>query len=110
MGTEPSPVRFAGAPYVRGISTYRQQLLMDGWSVARVAAGTVTTLAELNATTAEWHDADVPGTVASAMRRAGRLPALEQCEDFDTHDWWFRCRFPASAPGPGERSVLHFAG
>jgi beta-mannosidase len=110
MGTEASPVRFAGAPYVRAISTYRQQSLTDGWRVARVAAGTASTLAEMDATPAEWHDAVVPGTVASAMRRAGRLPALEQCEDFDTHDWWFRCRFPAHAPGAGERCVLHFAG
>ncbi|HEX5818010.1 MAG TPA: hypothetical protein VFY20_03985, partial [Gemmatimonadales bacterium] len=78
--------------------------------MARVQPGTITTPEELGAAQLEWMCAEVPGTVASALRNAGRLPALERCEDFDESDWWFRCRLSAPAPTPDERRVLRFDG
>ena len=110
MGAEPDAVRFAGAPYVRGISTHRRHPLGEGWSVAHVEPGEATTPDELVTVRPDWTPAEVPGTVASAMRRARRLASLEHCENFDALDWWFRVQFPAQAVSSGERCLLTFDG
>ena len=53
----------------------------------------------------EWLPAEVPGTAAGALRRAGRpLPG-----DLDETDWWFRTTFDA-APQPDEKVGLRFGG
>jgi beta-mannosidase len=60
-----------------------------------------------------WLPAAVPGTVAGALRAAeARAGAANPWSgaDLDGLDWWFRTRFTASPPMPGERLVLHLDG
>jgi beta-mannosidase len=45
-----------------------------------------------------WWPATVPGTAAGALADAGIADAAEV--EYDTQDWWFRCRFEA----PGRHS------
>jgi beta-mannosidase len=61
--------------------------LSEGWEVACTPPGRVTEIAEL--AELDWRAARVPGTAAAAVGPDGR--------DFDTEDWWFRCRFAAGA-------------
>ncbi|KQU47106.1 beta-mannosidase [Rhodococcus sp. Leaf278] len=58
--------------------------LLDGvrWRLARTDAGTVLDPVDLPADL-DWIDAEVPGTVASAL--GASLPAVNP----DDHDWWF---------------------
>ena len=44
-----------------------------------------------------WLPAEIPGTAAGALRRAGE-PERSTAE-LDGEDWWFRCRFPARRAG-----------
>ena len=63
--------------------------------------------AALERTRPAWRDADVPGTVASALRARGELD-LDHPEDFDATDWWYRAKFTADPAGA--RAVLCFDG
>lgn len=79
-------------------------LLDRGWECAESAAGTVAGPTALSGhSNLDWFAAEVPGTVASALRAAGR-PIRR--ESLDERDWWFRCRFP----GPGGPHRLRFGG
>lgn len=78
--------------------------LRTGWECAESAAGTVAGPAALwERSDLDWMPAEVPGTVASALRAAGRTVGRES---FDDSDWWFRCRFE----GPGGPHRLRFGG
>ncbi|MCU1492011.1 MAG: putative glycosidase [Acidimicrobiaceae bacterium] len=44
-----------------------------------------------------WIPAQVPGTVGSALRRAGYRGSLE---DLDESDWWYACELPELGEGP----------
>jgi beta-mannosidase len=52
----------------------------------------------------DWLKATVPGTAAGALRDAGLWRwGVDDEEQLDGRDWWFRCRFAASDPaGPWE--------
>ncbi|MBV9836659.1 MAG: hypothetical protein JO156_00970 [Solirubrobacterales bacterium] len=74
--------------------------LVDGWEVASSPPGQCQDSEGLGQLS--WLPATVPGTAAAAVGPDGR--------DFDTEDWWFRCRF-ASPPAPrGERVTLELDG
>ena len=45
--------------------------LAEGWQVCGTPPGLCREPASLNATSRDWVDATVPGTVADALRRAG---------------------------------------
>lgn len=65
-----------------------------GWECAGLAAGAAAGPHELAGRSPEWIPAEVPGTVAGALRAAGR-PVHE--DELDGLDWWFRCRFSTPA-------------
>src|SRR6187401_1142192 len=110
MGSEAHTTRFAGAPHISRISTHRRRPLVDGWRFARTPPGAATTPGELERHAPEWLEAQVPGTVASALRCAGRLTSLDRCEDFDASDWWYSARLPALDRQAEERTLLRFGG
>ena len=63
-----------------------------GWECAGLDPGSVETPADLAAAGPRWVPAPVPGTVASAMRAAGRRVSKEELNGLD---WWYRCSFDA---------------
>jgi beta-mannosidase len=69
-------------------------LLDRGWQLLGTAAGACATPQMLHADD-DWIDAPVPGTVAQALRDAGRWdgegPLAD--DDLDGRDWWYVCRF-----------------
>src|ERR1700748_1358212 len=69
-------------------------LLDRGWQLLGTVAGACATPQMLRADD-DWIDAPVPGTVAQALRDAGRWdgegPLAD--EDLDGRDWWYVCRF-----------------
>jgi beta-mannosidase len=78
--------------------------LDTGWECAETAAGAVAGPAALSGhSDVDWIPAQVPGTVASALRAAGRPVHRDRLDD---SDWWFRCRFE----GPGGPHRIQFAG
>lgn len=71
----------------------RPRELDAGWQCVTTAAGAFASPAELDAVSG-WIDAPVPGTVASALRAAGRLDENAQ-HAFAFSDHWYRVRFAA---------------
>jgi len=58
-----------------------------------------------------WVPAEVPGTVAGALRAAGIwTPDRARDLDLDTEDWWFRTAFDADEAHAGEEVDLMLAG
>ena len=83
--------------------TGRTAVALDaGWELTATAPGAVATPAEL-AGVRDWLPAPVPGTVAQALRDAGRW-TLEAPAPLHGQDFWYRTRLR----GEGERTlVLH---
>lgn len=82
----------------------RLRQLSDGWELAGTAPGAHPGPDGLD--TLEWVPARVPGTVAGALRRAGRA----QPDDLDDRDWWFRTAFAQEPVGEGEAVTLRLEG
>jgi beta-mannosidase len=61
--------------------------LTGGWELASSPPGRCETPADIAGL--DWRPARVPGTAAAAVGDDGR--------DFDSEDWWFRCRFSIPA-------------
>ena len=76
------------------------------WSVCAQAPGSVTDPSQFD--TCESLEAQVPGTVACALQRAGRWNH-EHPLDLDAHDWWYRTTF-AAPERTTEPCVLCFDG
>jgi beta-mannosidase len=57
----------------------------------------------------DWFAAEVPGTVASALRSCGRWNH-QTPPDIDAQDWWYRTSFAAAARAAGEPCALCFEG
>jgi beta-mannosidase len=72
----------------------RPRELNAGWQCVTTAAGAFASPAELDSVSG-WIDAPVPGTVASALRAAGRLDE-NATHTFAFSDHWYRVRFTAS--------------
>ena len=75
-----------------------------GWQLASSRPGTITTPEQLSAATLGWHEAVVPGTVASAMQRDSDTPG-----PYDRDDWWYRGTLSTS-PAAGSRHYLRLDG
>jgi beta-mannosidase len=84
----PSPLLLA-ADEARALAT--------GWSLAATPPNAAAEPRELDALGLRWIDAVVPGTVAQALAAAAAW-TLDAARDFDAEDWWYRCRFTATAP------------
>ena len=76
------------------------------WTCCAQAAGTS---AEPVAVEGDWFAAEVPGTVASALRARGQWNH-QNPPDIDTQDWWYRTTFAAAARNVDESCVLCFDG
>jgi beta-mannosidase len=79
----------------------------DGWELAGCPPDADRDPGELSQL--DWLPARVPGTVAGALRDAGRWHPGEE-RDLDAEDWWFRTRFRSSPAGPGEQVALALDG
>ena len=77
--------------------------LETGWQLARADAGSCAEPQDLARLPLEWHEAQVPGTVAGCLHRDLDAPG-----DYDAHDWWYRTGFPR--PANGTRHYLRFEG
>ncbi len=86
---------------------YELTPLSDGWQFAGTPPGACADPSGLPAL--QFSPAAVPGTVASALRTAGRWYAGDP-DDFDQHDWWFRTRFAAEPAAKSEEIVLALDG
>jgi beta-mannosidase len=81
--------------------------LGEGWEAAAAAPGSRTDPSQLDGL--DWIAASVPGTVAAALRDAGRWRVGES-SDLDAEDWWFRTQFEAPPAARGEEVVLRLDG
>lgn len=72
--------------------------LGEGWELSWTPPGEYPSADRLDELS--WRPATVPGTVA------GALGADAASQDLDAHDWWYRVRFTAAPPAPGEEIVL----
>ena len=101
----PSPEEMApGTTSARGrVRDHAVIPIADGWQAASAAPGDRTTPADLE--DLAWLPATVPGTVAGALRAAGR-----SAPDLDADDWWFRTTFDAAPVAAGEEVVVRFGG
>lgn len=91
---------------VRASSTEDRRAL-GPWEFARVNASAAETPAQLAALSPEWAAAQVPGTVAQALRARGQFSSPSRV-DLDDCDWWFRAAIPASPDAA--RRVLSLGG
>ncbi len=81
-------------------------VVLSDWFLAATEPGAVADPAGLTDAPMEWIPASVPGTVASALRTAGRWSVDDQ-RDFDAMDWWYRTDFRAVPTASG---VITFGG
>ena len=77
--------------------------LHDGWRLARSAPGALKDPGGLAALDTQWHDAIVPGTVATAIHEDIGVPG-----DYDADDWWYQLSF--AIPPQSSRHILRLEG
>lgn len=71
-------------------------LMGTGWQCCAQSPDSVTDPAQLDDVSADWLPAEIPGTVASALRAHGRW-SFDRPVDIDASDWWFRTSFSAGS-------------
>ncbi|MCB1207976.1 MAG: glycoside hydrolase family 2 protein [Verrucomicrobiales bacterium] len=79
------------------------------WSCCAVPPGMVSTPAGLEGLQTDWMPAAVPGTVASALRAAGKWD-YQHPVDLDAYDWWFRADFKSPLRSEASSCELCFDG
>jgi beta-mannosidase len=89
------------------VEGHEELLLAEGWEVAACPPDALLGVDGLDEL--DWIPARVPGTVASALRDAGRWRA-GQDSDLDAEDWWFRTRFESAPAAEGEQLLLELDG
>lgn len=77
------------------------------WRLAQVAAGSAADPSKLRVADDDWLPATAPGTVAAALRAAGKWNRRD-ATNLDDFDWWYRCHFRCDDPNSG--GLLKFAG
>jgi beta-mannosidase len=80
------------------------RIILDAWSCCAQPPGTIVDPDHLARTATDWLPATVPGTVASALRAAGKCD-FNQPIDLDGQDWWYRTTF--AAPDCEENGLCH---
>ncbi|MGH9142058.1 MAG: glycoside hydrolase family 2 protein, partial [Vicinamibacterales bacterium] len=83
------------------------QPLGGSWQLAALAPAPAATPIDLDDLNPSWIDCDGPLLVAAALRAAGQWD-VDRPRDFDSEDWWYRCRF--SSTNTGEPVWLRFEG
>ncbi|MDI1314058.1 glycoside hydrolase family 2 protein [Prosthecobacter sp.] len=78
----------------------------EPWTCCAQAPGAST---EPGVVQGDWFAAEVPGTVASALRARGQWNH-QNPPDVDAQDWWYRTSFAAAARTVDEACVLCFDG
>ncbi|MCU0634443.1 MAG: hypothetical protein MUE41_06185 [Gemmatimonadaceae bacterium] len=99
------------------VDRWQVQPVMTGWRCRAMPAtmmdGTVVEANDRAAAHAlqddDWLSAHAPGTVAGALREAGRWSA-EHEDDLDARDWLFETDIATTPAAPGERCMLEFDG
>jgi beta-mannosidase len=81
--------------------------IADGWELAACPPDAHSDPGEL--AQLDWLPAKVPGTVAGALRDAGRWRPGEG-RDLDAEDWWFRTRFRCTPVASDEQVALVLEG
>jgi beta-mannosidase len=82
-----------------GCTSYQRSALAAGWEI-----GTAPDPANL-----QWSPAQVPGTVAGALRAAGRWN-FDATPSLDAQEWCYRTKFAAPPAAEGERVILGLDG
>ena len=85
-----------------------EELALRDWELAAPPAP-LGDPARLAAAGPTWLPAEVPGTAAAALRRAGAPVDPADGAALDGRELWWRCRFPGEAGPPGSR-VLRLDG
>ena len=90
------------------VSSHRRTRLVADWKLCSTPVGTVGTPLQLRDVAADaWIEIAEAGTVAAALRAAGRWSIDAPARRFDADDWWFRARFDAAqAPSDVHRSLV----
>jgi beta-mannosidase len=83
-----------GRGRIRAVSGHVRTALVD-WQLRATAPGAIADPAALPAD--GWQPAQVPGTVASALRALGAWRLDGPARRFDADDWWWRTTIPADA-------------
>ncbi|HEY1908297.1 MAG TPA: hypothetical protein VGG91_19760, partial [Myxococcaceae bacterium] len=92
---------------VISLSWRERRPLPLGWTLLRTAPGAARDPEAVEAIGGNWMPAEVPGTVASALRSAGDLD-LDHPPDLDGQDAWYRFVCPEDLSGGPQ--VLELAG
>ena len=95
---------------LNSIAGHTRQRLAAGWEICSTPADSIAGPKELSQSSLQWLPAHAPSTVAACLRAAGSWSLDAPAQRFDAHDWWYRLRFTAPAPAPGEVLVLGFDG
>lgn len=83
--------------------------LSSGWRLMSTPPNALNCVDQLHQRPTDWIDATVPGTVAHALRAAGRW-SFDDPTDLDDRDWWFRATFDADDAGGDMQPELRFDG
>ena len=76
-------------------------MIRGEWACASTDPGAADDPSDLAAMDLAWVPAEVPGTVAAALRAQGLWTSGVADRDLlDGRDWWFRCRFADPGNGP----------
>ncbi len=89
----------------------RTEPVRDGWQLAEVPAGATRpeSPARLDQEALSFSPAQVPGTVASALRAQGRF-SWDDRRNFDASEFWYRVRFSTAPASAGETLRLRCEG
>ena len=93
---------------IHGIDRHRYTPL-EGWQMCATEPDAVVNPQQLEVAPAKWTPAQIPGTVAGALRAAGDWE-FGANGSFDAQDWWFRCRFDAAPSSRGRGAFLDLGG
>jgi beta-mannosidase len=85
---------------IRRTDWQERTALVEGWELLRTAPGAAETPSAVEALAEAWMPAEVPGTLASALRARGVDPTA--AGDLDGSDVWYRLRFRGP---PGAENV-----
>jgi beta-mannosidase len=91
---------------LRAISGHTSEPLASGWEFTSSEPNAISDPSGLALGGGVWTPADVPCTVASALRAQGLWSVDEQPRRFDADDWWFRTTFRSDAHDPAVHTWL----
>lgn len=94
---------------IRSVSSFRSVPLDEGWRLARIDPGAAEDTSGILPPLHTWPLAQVPGTVASALRANGNWEP-GSAQDPDELEWLYMCEVGAPPQEPGARTILRLGG